>query len=102
MFDREGAAVVERERLDHRDRFLGQPPHSEQRGEHGLRQTQGCSWIKVIKLARQVIPGHPRLHGWMAFQIGSRPRPRKQVSMSAPDRPRGYARWRQDRALARL
>src|SRR3954447_8030017 len=64
MLDREGAAVFERERLDHRDRLLGQSPISEQRGEYGLSYLQGRSWVKVIELVGQLIPAHPRLLGW--------------------------------------
>ena len=52
MLDGEGAAVFERERLDHRESLLGQPPISEQRGEYGLSHLQGRSWVKVIEFGR--------------------------------------------------
>src|SRR4051795_8796084 len=58
VLDGEGAAVFERERLDHRDRLLGQSPVSEERGEDGLLNCQSCPWVKVIELARQLLPGH--------------------------------------------
>src|SRR3954447_4613819 len=61
LLDREGAAVVECKRLDHRQSLLGQPPTSEQRSEHALSHLQGRSWVKVIELARQLFPGHLRL-----------------------------------------
>src|SRR3954452_25594700 len=102
MLDGEGATVFERERLDHRESLFGQPPISEQRGEYGLRHARSCPWIEVIELARQLIPAHARLHGWVAFQIGPSPRPRKQVSMSAPYRIRVCALWPQDTFPSRL
>src|SRR4051794_3173340 len=61
LLDREGAAVVECKRLDHRESLLGQPPISEQRSDYGLSHLQGRSWVKVIELARQLFPGHRRL-----------------------------------------
>src|SRR3954468_8369587 len=79
LLDREGAAVVECKRLDHRESLLGQPPISEQRSEHGLGHAQGRSWVKVIELARQPLPWSSPPPDWMPTRSAcaeARARPR--------------------------
>src|SRR3954451_7838461 len=105
LLDGEGAAMVECKRLDHRESLLGQPPLSEQHGEHGLSHLQGCSWVKVIELARQLFPGHLRLRTGCR---PDRPAPRPaQGGALVPDRPSGAAPpqsspWPSRRAMTRV
>src|SRR5215212_3578309 len=105
LLDREGAAMVECKRLDHRDSLLGQPPISEQRSEHALSHLQGRSWVKVIELARQLFPGHLRLRtGCRPDRLAPRP---AQCGALVPDPPSGAAPpqsspWPSRRAMTRV